>query len=58
MRSGVDRCDPQKMKQRSKSQEAPMVISPRDVARLLKQLSAGPTERTKHKAARDQVEKS
>jgi len=41
MRSGVDRCDSQKMKQRGKSQEAPMVISPRDVARLLKQSSAG-----------------
>jgi hypothetical protein len=35
------------MKQRAESQEAPMVISPREVARLLKQLSAG----------RDRVEK-
>jgi hypothetical protein len=41
MRSGVDRCDSQKMKQRAKGQEAPMVISPREVARLLKQLFAG-----------------
>jgi hypothetical protein len=32
MRSGVDRCDSQKMNQRSKNQEAPMVISPRDVS--------------------------
>jgi hypothetical protein len=29
------------MKQRTKGQEAPMVISPRDVARLLKQLFVG-----------------
>ena len=41
MRSGVDRCDSQKMKQRAKSKEAPMVISPRDLARLLKQLFVG-----------------
>ena len=41
MRDGVDRCDSRKMKQRGKSQEAPMVISPGDVARLLKQLFAG-----------------
>src|SRR6266542_3152489 len=33
MRSGVDPCDSRKMKQRGKSQEAPIVISPRDVAR-------------------------
>jgi hypothetical protein len=41
MRSGVDPRDPQKMKERAKGQEAPMVISPRDIARLLKQLFAG-----------------
>jgi hypothetical protein len=41
MRSGVDTRDSQKMKQRTKGQEAPMVISPRDVARLFKQLFAG-----------------
>jgi Dual specificity phosphatase, catalytic domain len=33
MRSGVDRCDSRKMKQRAKRQEAQMVISPRDLAR-------------------------
>jgi hypothetical protein len=37
----VDRCDPRKMKQSGKSQEAPMVIRARDVARLLKQSFAG-----------------
>jgi hypothetical protein len=41
MRSGVDSRDSQKMTQRAKGQEAPMVISLRDVARLLKQLFAG-----------------
>jgi hypothetical protein len=41
MRSGLDPRDSQKMKQRTKGQEAPMVISPRDVARLLKQLFVG-----------------
>jgi hypothetical protein len=41
MRSGVDPRDSQEMKQRAKGQEAPMVISPRDVARVLKQLFAG-----------------
>jgi hypothetical protein len=41
MRSGVDPRDSQKMKQCAKGQEAPMVISPRDVARVLKQLFAG-----------------
>jgi hypothetical protein len=40
MRIGVDARDSHKMKQRAKGQEAPMVISPRDVARLLKQLFA------------------
>jgi hypothetical protein len=41
MRGHEDPRDSRKMKQRAKGQEAPMVISPRDVARLLKQLFAG-----------------
>jgi hypothetical protein len=40
MHGGVDRCDSQTMKQRGKNQEAPLVISPRDVARLVNQLFA------------------
>jgi hypothetical protein len=42
MRNGVDLSDSRKMKQRAKSQAAPMVISPRDVARLLKEFFADP----------------
>jgi hypothetical protein len=37
----VDPRDAPEMKQRAKSQEAPMIISPGDVARLLKELFAG-----------------
>ena len=40
MHSGVDPRDSKEMKQRGQSQEAPIVISPRDVARLLKELFA------------------
>jgi hypothetical protein len=41
MRRRVDPRDVPEMKQRAKGQEAPMVISPGDVARLLKELFAG-----------------
>jgi hypothetical protein len=41
MRRRVDPHDAPEMKQRAKGQEAPMVISPGDVARMLKELFAG-----------------